>query len=84
LLYWYRGRFRLSYGVVELGVGAALVVYSVVKQLPAGTLVESEVAGRVLQMAAGLYVMVRGLENIGKSLADKPSYAWWKKIFGTQ
>jgi len=77
-LYWFRGRYRLIYGSTECLIGfsaAARVfwprfVYSELKTTDA------------LQIVAGLYVMIRGLDNIGKALAGTRWEKPWRLLSG--
>jgi rRNA-processing protein FCF1/predicted membrane protein len=78
LLYSLRGRFRLQYGIFEFffGIVIALKVlwpdFDYSKFRPFG----------VLQIMAGIYVMVRGLDNIGKVLKGTRFGPFWNKISG--
>lgn len=77
-LYWLRGRYRLAYGFAEFGIGfsaAARVFWPQFKY----TLLRATDA---LQMIAGLYVMIRGLDNIGKGLKGTRWEATWARFSG--
>jgi rRNA-processing protein FCF1 len=77
-LYSLRGRFRLQYGIFEFifGIVVALKVfwpefdYSKFKTLD------------FLQIMAGIYVMIRGQDNIGKALMGTRFAPFWSKFSG--
>lgn len=73
-LYWFRCRARLLYGVVEMWIGVFLAYQSV----PVNT--ESIVAW--LPAGVSLYVIVRGLDNIGKALHRSRHDRLWTRVFG--
>lgn len=76
-LYWYRQRFRLAYGVAEFAVGfmtSAYVFYPTFDY--AGIQVVHEI-----QLLGGLYVMVRGLDNIAKGVENTRLEPLWKRVF---
>ncbi|WP_332302906.1 PIN domain-containing protein [Rhizobium sp. GR12] len=77
LLFWLRERFRLTYGIAEFafGVFGAIAVflpnfdYSALDQKSA------------LQIAGSLYVIVRGMDNVGKGLEGTRWNGFWKSVF---
>lgn len=77
-LYSLRGRFRLQYGIFEFffGIVIALKVFwpdfDYSKFMPIN----------VLQIMAGIYVMVRGLDNIGKAVKGTRFAPFWSKFSG--
>lgn len=77
-LYWYRQRFRLSYGIFEFLVGVMLTYYVFFPTFSyaALTVVEG------IQIIGGLYVMVRGLDNVSKGVEGTRFEQSWKKLFG--
>jgi len=77
LLFWCRSKYRLSYGVAEFifGVFATLNVF-----IPHFDFSRLNHVG-IVQVVAGLYVIVRGLDNIGTGLKDTRFEPSWKKIF---
>jgi hypothetical protein len=79
LLYWARSRQRLAYGIGELLVGFLGVVRVVIPHLQPMQLGTSE----GLQAMAGLYVMVRGLDNIGTGLQGTRWQGRWRRAFPT-
>jgi hypothetical protein len=84
--YWLRFRCRLVYGLVELVVALAVIFLTFYPQSP-NYLSDTQVPpwwGSFLSisagMSAGIYVMVRGLDNIHNGLPPK----WrckWDRIF---
>lgn len=79
-LFWIRARQRLGYGVTEFGVGlvAALSVF-----LPSFHLPEVGVSVLV-QLLGGLYIMVRGLDNVGVGLRGTALGVRWQRWFPEQ
>jgi rRNA maturation endonuclease Nob1 len=75
-LFWYREHFRLSYGVFEFLVGLFTTYYVVFSHFSRSQLGVVE----VIQILAGLYVMVRGLENVGKGVEGTRLAPLWKKL----
>jgi hypothetical protein len=91
-LYVLRRAFRLVYGLVEIAAAIGIVSITFIRALellPA--LIDWKQfdplasAGTFLQLAAALYVFVRGLDNVEKGL--KPEwlvYGWWNALFTTE
>jgi rRNA maturation endonuclease Nob1 len=75
-LFWLRANLRLSYGLSEFFVGcyAALNVF-----LPSFAMPESGSA--IIQLFGGLYILVRGLDNIGAGLRNRPLGVRWERWF---
>ncbi len=80
LLYWVRGRMRLHYGITELFVGLAAGWYAV--RTPADSARFSAVL--LIQVLGPVYVMVRGLDNIGKGVQTTRYGDKWAQLFGRQ
>ena len=76
-LYWYREHYRLSYGFFEFAAGLVMAYTVVFPDFDYSSL--SVI--KAIQILAGLYVMVRGLDNIGKSVEGTRLEQLWKKIF---
>jgi hypothetical protein len=84
--YWLRCRWRLVYGLVELVVALAVIFLTFCPQTP-NYLSDSQVPpwwgwllSKSVGASAGIYVMVRGLDNIHNGLPPK----WrckWDRIF---
>ncbi|KQS84292.1 hypothetical protein [Rhizobium sp. Leaf383] len=60
LLFYFRGHKPKLYGVAEIGVGIATVANAAVSM--------NEENGTFLQFLAGVYVIIRGLDNFAKNL----------------
>lgn len=75
LLYWFRQRFRTSYGMVEALIGAWISVNA----FPLNSTLDIAVG---LQVLGGLYVIVRGLDNVGNGLKGTRYELNWRRIFG--
>jgi hypothetical protein len=67
MLFIFREKYRLSYGIVELILGCTSVIIGVLNYIPSTdkTLVELNI-----KIFGGLYIMVRGQENILKSIQN--------------
>lgn len=76
-LYWYRERFRLSYGIFEFIVGVIMTYYIFFPNFDYSKLGPVE----AIQILGGLYVMVRGLDNVGKGTEGTRIEQLWKKLF---
>lgn len=76
-LYWYRERYRLSYGVFEFCVGVLMGYYIFLLDFDYSKLG----ATHAIQILGSLYVMVRGMDNIGKGIEGTKFGAYWKQIF---
>lgn len=76
-LYWVRERFRLGYGVFESAIGVIMASASV----PAGFDYSQLNVTFGIRILSGLYVIVRGLDNIGKGSEGTTIAPYWKRIF---
>jgi hypothetical protein len=72
-LFWSRGYLPRSYGLAEVFVGMTAVFYAV-KSEPA------DFPPKLLALASGIYIIVRGLDNFEKGLPPGVGAAW-RKIF---
>jgi PIN domain nuclease of toxin-antitoxin system len=77
MLFWYREKFRLSYGSFELCVGIIMSYYVFFPTFSYSGVGLKE----GIQILGGLYVMVRGLDNIGKGVIGTRFEALWSKVF---
>ncbi len=77
LLFLWRERLRLSYGILEVVVGA-ITSYAVFPTRFSDGAPDSVI---YLQLLAGLYIIVRGLDNIGKGLVGTVAERGWRRIF---
>jgi hypothetical protein len=73
-LYVSRCRFQMAYGVLECGVGVVTAWY-VANNLRVNDPLQW------LSFLAGLYIIVRGADNIHKSLKGAPFEMHWNKFF---
>ncbi len=76
-LFWCREKFRLSYGAFEFCVGVIMSYYVLFPTFNYSGLGMAE----GIQILGGLYVMVRGLDNIGKGVLGTRMEILWKRIF---
>lgn len=76
-LFWYRENFRLSYGAFEFCVGVIMSYYVFFPTFSYLGLGVTE----GIQILGGLYVMVRGLDNIGKGIVGTRLESLWNKVF---
>lgn len=78
-LFIFREKQRLSYGVFEFLSGIAVIIFVF---YPDFTLPKNYSADIFIKIIGGLYVMVRGQDNILKSLQGKKLGAWIKRKTG--
>ena len=79
-LYAVRGRYRLIYGVLEFSFGFTFSLRIFWPQFDYSTLSLSD----YIPIIAGFYVMVRGLDNIGKAISKTRFSNTWKRLFADQ
>jgi hypothetical protein len=77
-LYAIRGRFRLVYGVAEVAIGLLTAARVLTPKSNFGSISW----GEGFALMAGLYVIVRGLANIGKALEGTPYEETWRRYSG--
>ena len=77
-LYALRGRFGITYGVAELTIGFLTAAKVFVPTFNFGTVGWRD----LLSILAGLYVVVRGLDNVGKALEATPYDSAWRRFSG--
>ena len=77
LFFWWRERDHLSYGLFEVMVGLLISSQSIVT-LPAPYELST---AKSIQLVGGLYVMVRGFDNVDRSVEDTRLGGWWKRLF---
>ncbi len=75
--FWYRENYRLSYGAFEFCVGVIISYYIFFPNFSYSNLGVTE----GIQILGGLYVMVRGLDNIGRGVMGARLESLWKKLF---
>jgi hypothetical protein len=72
-LFYLRGRQPAIYGFLEIGIGI-MAVYVAIGSTSAGTL------AKVIALFTGIYIIVRGMDNVEKDLPNGIRDGW-KKIF---
>jgi rRNA-processing protein FCF1 len=77
LFFWWRERDHLSYGLFEVMIGLLISSQSIVT-LPSPYELST---AKSIQLVGGLYVMVRGLDNVDRSIEDTRLGGWWKRLF---
>ena len=77
VVFWLRNRFRMTYGCVESGIGAYTAKLSATPALLDPVKGEFE----FLKLVGGLYVVVRGMDNIDKGIDGHPWEVHWRKLF---
>ena len=77
LFFWWRERDHLSYGLFEVMIGLLISSQSIVT-LPAPYELST---AKSIQLVGGLYVMVRGFDNVDRSIEDTRLGGWWKRLF---
>jgi len=80
LFFYIRARWRLFYGLTEFLVGIFTALLIFLPSFDFSSL--STKPFSFLQILGGLYIMVRGLDNIGKGLRATKLEKYWRKIFG--
>jgi hypothetical protein len=70
-LFWMRGYLPKSYGMVEISVGLTAIFYAIIAPI-------DRLPPKLLAMAAGIYVIVRGLDNFEKGLSAQTKKRWAK------
>lgn len=82
-LYVLRCRARVTYGFIEIMAAVATFYFTVVDRFPQETAQSTKIFSLAwIQIAAGLYIFVRDLDNIGQGLAPG-SWAhgiWWNLV----
>jgi len=77
-LYALRGRYRFQYGVIEFIFGLVLAVKVFWPEFDYAKLEPAD----LFQTLAGVYVMVRGQDNIGHALNGSRFAAYWSRFSG--
>ena len=84
--YWIRCQTRFWYGAIEIGVAILIIFLTFYPQTNYLLLTESSPWGWLSRAAgalAGIYVIVRGLDNIESGLKPR-SRERWKRLFYSQ
>jgi hypothetical protein len=74
LLYGMRTRYPFIYGVVEVIVGISAIIAVLPNQPATNTLV---VYAELLSVSGGMYVIVRGLDNMNKAVPERIRAFWF-------
>jgi hypothetical protein len=74
ILYGARTRFPFWYGIVEVIAGVSGIIYSIIIAGVASA--PSNVTQLLLSVLGGMYVMVRGLDNMNKAIPEILKPAW--------
>lgn len=83
LLYALRGRLRIGYGILEVGVGMMSAMSSFATSTgSAPTTAPTFTTAMGIAVLGGIYIIVRGLDNIGKALEKTPYENTWRKFSG--
>jgi hypothetical protein len=77
VFFWWRERDHLSYGLFEVMVGLLISSQSIVT-LPAPYELST---AKSIQLVGGLYVMVRGFDNIDRRIEDTRLGGFWIRLF---
>ena len=80
IFFYIRALWRLFYGVTEFLVGIFTALLIFLPSFDYNTLTSKPFY--FLQILGGLYIMVRGLDNIGKGLRATKFEKLWRQIFG--
>jgi len=82
--YWLRGRFRLIYGMCEIAVALAIIsltfyppTYYLAYDMPSFF---EMLLSKSVGVLGGIYVMVRGLDNMDMALPTR-WHGLWDRIF---
>ncbi len=78
LVYWLRGRVLLFYSLLEILVGLVAMLKVFMSRLDFSTIDGNS----VLQLLAGIYITVRGQDNLGKYLKYTKFRDFWEKYSG--
>ncbi len=78
VMYWFRSRQRLAYGSSEFVFGVVLAIRVFIPDFDIRDLQTAS----ILQLLGSVYVMVRGLDNIGMGLIGLGHKSAWQRIFG--
>jgi hypothetical protein len=69
LAYHFRGRKPVIYGSAEIFIGVLAIIYPII-------VLTSDLLPKILAISSGVYIIVRGLDNIEKGLADGARQNW--------
>jgi len=76
LLFMLRSRFHLAYGLIEVTVGYIAAAYAIFSPSKSDNTTLT-----ILQLLGGLYIIVRGMDNIEKATDKSAFNARWTRFF---
>lgn len=79
-MFWFKSHFRLLYGILEFVIGITTSIWVFIPKFDVFSI--SLIKG--LQLMGGIYIIVRGMDNISVGLKTSPFisiYSKWKKYF---
>jgi hypothetical protein len=78
--FWVRGRYPVIYGATEVAVGVLATLNALARSdIPnLGIDVDPSV---VIQIVGGIYIIVRGLDNVGRGVKGTAFEPWWQWLF---
>jgi len=79
-IYSLRGRFRLQYGIFEFLFGIVVATKPFWPNFDYSTVQSTD----AIQILAGIYVMIRGQDNIGKAIINSRFESIWKIFSGEE
>lgn len=89
-LFWFRGRYRATYGLTEVLVGISVASYKYVEAAAGShSATPTDPNFLIALLTAGVYLVVRGLDNLQQGLSAAPrdpvfnSLVTWYKTLGT-
>jgi hypothetical protein len=88
-LYFLRCRYRLAYGIIEIVAALGIVTVSLITTVSVNVRPTTDYVlwwassfSPWLQLAAAIYILVRGLDNIGEGLKVYPRASRiWRRVF---
>jgi hypothetical protein len=81
IFYWFRAHFRMSYGLAEFLFGFISTWFSCKELFPDFELSQLSQISFWVPFFGGIYVMVRGVDNLGKGVAGTSLEESWRKLF---
>ncbi|MCL1859783.1 MAG: hypothetical protein FWF92_11200 [Oscillospiraceae bacterium] len=81
LLYFLRSKCRLIYGITEFIFGICNTLAVFLPKFDIISIYNEVDTVKMLQVLAGLYIIVRGMDNIETGLINTKYHIYWKKVF---
>ncbi|MBA0885506.1 hypothetical protein EOD40_15580 [Flavobacterium sufflavum] len=79
LLFLYRENYRLGYGILEIIVGLLTIISLFENMNNQSRVLDIEV---YVKLGGGLYIIVRGMDNVFKNIENKRIGIWLKNTYG--